>query len=148
MLNTRIIAIKKIEDKQARWDRLILLGVLASPISLGVALPAIVYTIREYIDPQFHIICLFLTATGVPCPFCGLTRSLLSLSQGELLKSFWYHPLGPVIWGGMALFVLSSLILFVLRRRVELRIPGDHRATSVVASVLLIWVVNILLGHH
>jgi hypothetical protein len=148
MLNARIIAIKKIEDEEARWDRLILLGVLVSPISLAVALPAIVHIVREYIDSQFHIVCLFLIATGIPCALCGLTRSLLSLSQGELLRSFWYHPLGPVIWGGMALFVLFSFVLVIFRRKVELRIPGDLRAASVVASVLLVWIVNILLGHH
>ncbi len=148
MLSTQIIGIEKIDSEQARRRRLILLGVLSAPIPLAVILPAIVHTVREYIDPQFYIICPFLTATGLPCPFCGLTRSLLSLSQGELLRSFWYHPLGPVIWGGMALFVLSSFVLLVFHRRVELRIPGDLRAASVVASVLLVWIVNILLGHH
>jgi hypothetical protein len=148
MLSARIIGIKKFEDEQAKWHRLILLGVLVSPISLAVALPAIVRVIREYIDPQFYIICPFLTATGVSCPFCGLTRSLLSFLQGALLETFWYHPIGPVIWGGTALFVLASVVLLVFRRSVELRIPGDLRAASVVASVLLVWIVNTLLGHH
>jgi hypothetical protein len=148
MFSTRMIAIKKIEDEQARWHRLILLGVLVFPISLAHALPAIVGVVREYIDPQFDIICPFLAATGVPCPFCGLTRSLLSLAQGELLRSFSYHPLGPVIWGGMALFVFSSFVLLIFHRRVDFRIPRDLRAASVVASVLLVWTVNIFFGHH
>jgi hypothetical protein len=148
MLSAQIIGIEKIENEQARQCRLILLVVLVSPILLAVALPAIVHAVREYIVPRFYIICPFLTVTGLPCPFCGLTRSLLSLLQGELLKAFWYHPLGPVVWCGMALFVFSSFVLLVFRRRVELRIPGDLRAASVVTGVLLVWIMNIFLGHH
>jgi hypothetical protein len=148
MLSTRIIGIEKINNEQARRRRLILLWVLASPISLAVALPVIVHAVREYIVPQFYIICPFLTVTGFPCPFCGLTRSLLSLLAGEFAQAFWYHPIGPIVWGGMALFVSSSFVLLVFRRRAELRIPGDLRAASVVTGVLLVWIMNILLGHH
>jgi hypothetical protein len=148
MLSTQIIGIEKIENEQERQRRLILLGVLVSPICLAVALPAIVHAVRGFIVPQFYIICPFLTITGLPCPFCGLTRSLLSLLQGELLKAFWYHPLGPVVWFGMALFASSSFVLLIFRRRVELRISADRRMTSVVTGVLLVWIVNIFLGHH
>jgi type II secretory pathway component PulF len=148
MPSTRIIGIAKIDNEQARRRQLILLWVLAFPISLAVVLPVIVHAVREYIVPQFYIICLFLTVTGLPCPFCGLTQSLFSLSQGELLKAFWYHPLGPIVWGGIALFMSSSFVLLIFRRRVELRIPRDRKGVSVVAGVLLVWIVNILLGHH
>lgn len=147
MLSTQIIGIEKIEIAQER-RRLILLGVLVSPILLAMALPFLVHAVREYIVPQFYILCPFLTVSGLRCPFCGLTGSLLSLSQGELLKAFWYHPLGPIVWGGMALFVVSSFVLLVFRRRVELRIPAGLRAASLAAGVLLVWIMNVFLGHH
>lgn len=148
MLSNQIIGIEKVENEQERQRRLILLGVLVSPISLAVALPAIVHAVREYIVPQFYVICPFLTATGLPCPFCGLTGSLLSLLQGEFAQAFWHHPFGPLIWGGLALSVFSSLMLLLFKRRFKVEISGNLRTVSVAAIVLLLWVGNILFGHH
>jgi hypothetical protein len=148
MLSNLIIGIEKVENEQERRRRLVLLGVLVSPISFAVALPYLVHAVREYIVPQFYIICPFLTVTGLRCPFCGLTWSLLSLSQGELLKAFWYHPLGPIVWGGMVLFVVSSFLLLVFRRRVELGIPAGLKGASLATGILLVWIMNIFLGHH
>jgi hypothetical protein len=148
MLSTQIIRVGKIENEQERRRRLILLGVLVSPILLALALPFLVHAVREYIISQFYIVCPFLTVTGLRCPFCGLTGSLLSLSQGELVKAFWYHPVGPIVWGGMALFVAFSFVLLVFRRKVALRIPAGLRAASLATGVLLVWIMNIFLGHH
>lgn len=39
-------------------------------------------------------LCYFRFLTGLPCPGCGLTRSLESLWHGRLLLSIRYHPLG------------------------------------------------------
>ncbi len=30
---------------------------------------------------------------GFPCPFCGTTRALISLIQGNIKTAFYYHPL-------------------------------------------------------
>jgi hypothetical protein len=143
-----IVGIEKIENEEARRHRLILLGVLASPICLATALPAIVHVLRVNLVPQFYIFCPFLTFTGIPCPFCGLTRSLLSLLRGDFAQAFWHHPFGPSIWGGLALSVFSSLVLLFFQRRVALKIPEDLRTASVVAVVLVVWTANILFGHH
>lgn len=148
MLSAQIIGIEKIENEQARRCRTLLAWELAFPISLAVALPAIVHALREYFVPQFHIFCPFLTVTGLPCPFCGLTRSLLNLLQGEFAEAFWHHPFGPVIWGGMALLVAASFVLLFFQRRVALKIPEDLRTASIVAVVLVVWTANIFFGHH
>ena len=42
-------------------------------------------------------LCPFRLVTGLPCPFCGMTRSLLALGQGDLGVSVRLHPLGPVL---------------------------------------------------
>ena len=34
--------------------------------------------------------------TGLPCPFCGITRSLASAMRGDWTASLAYHPLGLV----------------------------------------------------
>lgn len=39
--------------------------------------------------------CIVNTYLGLYCPGCGGTRALISLLQGHLLWSLWYHPLVP-----------------------------------------------------
>ena len=43
---------------------------------------------------------------GIPCPMCGITRSFLSLLQGDITMAFYYHPLWPVILLAAVLYVL------------------------------------------
>jgi hypothetical protein len=40
--------------------------------------------------------CPFRLALGVPCPFCGLSHSLLAVGQGDLAHAFSLNPLGLV----------------------------------------------------
>lgn len=42
-------------------------------------------------------LCPFRIATGLPCPFCGLTRSLMALGQGRLDESVALSPLGVLV---------------------------------------------------
>ncbi len=35
--------------------------------------------------------------TGFPCPGCGITKSLVYLYEGDLLKSITFHLFGPVV---------------------------------------------------
>lgn len=37
--------------------------------------------------------CPIYTIIGIPCPGCGMTRSLIALIQGDLQKSFYFHVL-------------------------------------------------------
>lgn len=37
--------------------------------------------------------CLFHRLTGLYCPGCGGTRSIYALLTGQLLQSFYYHPI-------------------------------------------------------
>ena len=64
-------------------------------------------------------VCWFKGCFGLPCPGCGLTRSLTSLSQLEFSKAFAYHPFGFLIY---TVFV-ANLIRLCLpwRTRVKLR---------------------------
>ena len=44
-------------------------------------------------------LCWFKTWTGLPCPGCGLTRSLSCGVRGMFAESWHYHPFGLVILG-------------------------------------------------
>ena len=39
-------------------------------------------------------ICTFKMVTGLPCPGCGLLRSMISVMHGDVVSSFAYHRLG------------------------------------------------------
>lgn len=53
--------------------------------------------------------CSFYASTRLPCPGCGLTRSVTSHLHGEFMMGFGYHPLGIVFAVG---FVVCGLSLF------------------------------------
>ncbi len=42
----------------------------------------------------FPNICIFRATTGLPCPGCGLTRSIVAAAHGQLAVSFSHHRLG------------------------------------------------------
>lgn len=50
--------------------------------------------------------CLFRTFFGIPCPGCGMTRSLESIWRGELGAAIRYNPLGPLVFA--VLVAISS----------------------------------------
>jgi hypothetical protein len=57
-------------------------------------------------------ICWFQSLYGLPCPGCGLTRSLTCISHLQFSKAWNYHPFGPLIY---ALFVANAVLLFLPR---------------------------------
>jgi hypothetical protein len=48
--------------------------------------------------------------TGLPCPGCGLTRSITSMTHGEILSAAAYHPFGPLIWVLLLALMAYSLL--------------------------------------
>lgn len=60
-------------------------------------------------------LCFFHETTGVPCPGCGLTRSLSCAIRGLFDQSWHYHPMG--------LLVLTVFILIAIQRM----LPGTLR---------------------
>ncbi|MBC7959352.1 MAG: DUF2752 domain-containing protein [Vallitaleaceae bacterium] len=46
----------------------------------------------QYEEPLAHL-CLYKNISGLPCPGCGLTRSYLTLIDGNLKGAFFFHPL-------------------------------------------------------
>lgn len=61
-------------------------------------------------------LCLFRAVTGLPCPGCGITRSVVDLAHGEISASFRHHPFG--------IFVLFLIAAQIPYRAVVLLHPG------------------------
>jgi hypothetical protein len=54
---------------------------------------------------QPYAICPFAVFSGLPCPGCGMSRSLFALLQGNLALALHYHPLGPLLAAGAVLLL-------------------------------------------
>ena len=85
-------------------------------------------------------LCVFRLVTGLPCPFCGSTRSLFELGQADLAASIELSPIG---WALPIIAVAVLLQLALARRERPARLwPPALLATGGVA-VLVAWMVQL-----
>lgn len=54
-------------------------------------------------------ICASWNLLGVPCPFCGLTRSVICCGHGNFGQALAYHPLGPAFFALLIVALTASL---------------------------------------
>ena len=108
----------------------------------GIALLA-VFAGRFVPVLSFAPSCVFKGLTGVPCPTCGATRSVVHLAQGELSASLSLNPLVPLLLIIAAIVFFYSLITLILGiPRVAIILSDREKniaRTVVVALVLANW---------
>jgi hypothetical protein len=99
-------------------------------------------------------VCLTKRLTGIPCPSCGSTRSVIALIEGDLTAPFRLNPLGYVIAVFLVvtpLWVATDLIrnadsLLVAYRKTEQLIRRRWIAVALMLLLLVNWVWNIIKG--
>jgi hypothetical protein len=57
-------------------------------------------------------------ATGVPCPGCGMTRSLSCAARGMFTESWSHHPFGLFVLGLFLFTAIQSLLPQTARNRI------------------------------
>lgn len=57
--------------------------------------------------------CVFRGLTGVPCPTCGATRSVVHLSHGNILPAFAINPLITLLLISASVYFIFSLVSVV-----------------------------------
>lgn len=82
---------------------------------------------------QLHWGCWFKQQFGIPCPTCGMTRSVILTLRGHLDQAFTLNAGGPFLVGGLILFA------FILFYRAS--VPPDQRSSRrlAVGSVMYGW---------
>jgi len=87
-----------------RWLAAVCLAVLGLSLVLNPA------------RPTFGVeLCPMKKFTGLPCPGCGITRSIINCSRGNFGAAWRYHPLGPAAW--LAAIVGASSLLWPRRAK-------------------------------
>jgi len=100
----------------------------------ALALLLMVFAISVAVTPDFELrltgwslphpsLDPFFVLTGIPCLFCGMTRSFLSMGSLDIGQAFVFHPLGPFLYIGLALTGAGMAFSIASRRRI-------HFATS------------------
>ncbi len=80
---------------------LYLLALIAS--LAGWAWLAANYFIPSLSGAGIHF-CIFRIVTGIPCPACGSTHSMLSLMQGDIADALYWNPIGMILSVSMIVF--------------------------------------------
>ncbi|HTR51253.1 MAG TPA: DUF2752 domain-containing protein [Kofleriaceae bacterium] len=79
--------------------------------------------------------CWFHEVFGLPCPFCGMTRSFVALAHGRIGDAFRFHAAGPLLAAAMVVFVAAVAIAWVRRARPMFYRRGFAVSFQIVAMV-------------
>ena len=99
-------------------------------------------------------VCLVKRVTGVPCPSCGTTRSVLSILKGDILEGMHWNPFGIIIILILVIFpvwIISDVLsrkntLFNVYNQTELFLKRKWIAVPAILLVLVNWIWNIVKG--
>lgn len=92
-------------------------------------------------------VCIFKTISGQDCPFCGLTRSLVSIGHLAFRSSWRYHRAGVLVYLAIVIQLVASLVRVRRDRRPGAggpRRPTATRAYQTLGAVLLVaWIIRL-----
>jgi hypothetical protein len=80
--------------------------------------------------------CPILSATGIPCPGCGLTRASMQLIHGDFVGSFHTHAFAPVFLFAMSLMIVTLILPEAQRINLIAKITRLETRNGITAWVL------------
>lgn len=89
--------------------------------------------------------CVWITFLGVYCPGCGGTRAVEALLQGDLIRSFIYHPLVLYTVVIVAAYVFSHTLNIVSKGKVKAMLFRGIYLYLMIAIILVQWFVKNIL---
>ena len=103
-------------EGRLRGERKNLYDVVFSPLTAWFAIVGLVLSFFLPTDGLGVTVCWFKSFFELPCPGCGLTRSVTCISHLQFGKAWDYHPFGSLIY---ALFVANAVLLMVPKAKRE-----------------------------
>jgi hypothetical protein len=122
-------------------------AILAAAAAVLAALYLYSFLMPTDVADEGPQICVLKSATGVPCPLCGMSRAFIRASHGDLAGALGMHPLVPLLYvGGLLLLVALVAGLAGSRRLSFVLAVNPLRAVWVTVAVFgVFWAVRILL---
>lgn len=99
-------------------------------------------------------VCLIKHITNIPCPSCGATRSIISITKGYFIEAFTINPLGYLVAFIMLIspfwivfdIVTTRNTLFNFYRKTEIYLQKPKYAIPLGLLVIINWIWNITKG--
>lgn len=77
--------------------------------------------------------------TGFPCPGCGITKSLVYLYEGDLLKSIAFHLFGPVVLVLSVYFLIKLSLELYYKKPFFVNTFNKKKWTYVFVALLIVY---------
>ncbi|WP_116787734.1 DUF2752 domain-containing protein [Flavobacterium psychrotrophum] len=76
--------------------------------------------------------CVFKAVTGVPCPSCGITRSLTTLAKGDLIMAAYINPLG--LFAACIMLITPLWLLYDISLKKETLLKSYTRFEGIISK--------------
>ena len=108
----------------------------------------------ERTDKKSVEVCLMKHITNIPCPSCGSTRSVISITKGNFVEAFDLNPIGYIVAIIMLIapvWIITDLILrnnslFVCYLKIENQLKNPKYAVPLILIIIINWIWNITKG--
>jgi len=86
---------------------------------------------------ELHWGCAFKQQFGVPCPNCGMTRSVLLTLHGHAGQAWEINPAGPLVVLGAVMFCATMFLLMRYQRQQHQTTFADANAQAVKRGIII-----------
>ena len=90
---------------------------------------------------------MFKRFTGIPCLFCGLTRSLLSAFRLNLKDALLHNPAGVLIFFGFVFVAVNAVLEISIKKFISIRLSKSEKFIVVIVIISLLlfnWMFNLI----
>jgi len=99
-------------------------------------------------------VCLIKYVTNIPCPSCGSSRSVISLTKGDFIGALNFNPIGylvAIIMLIAPIWIIADTIkrtntLFDFYLKIETYLKKPKIAITLILLVIINWIWNITKG--
>lgn len=147
MSNNKYFSISQTTPRQSRKTIYILLLIMVLGL-INVYFAPLKSFLNDVAGVESVNGCPLYTFTGVPCPFCGTGRVFSCITDLHFTESFYYNPLGLIFYIIFGFFFFTVLFLAILKKKIVLKKPALKLWYIPVLFLVLMWILNILYGHH
>ena len=114
-------------------------GIIGALITLMIPFFLLFFNQNNHLETD-QSLCPLKMLTGLPCPGCGITKSLVYFYEGDLQKSLYYHILGP--------FVVAFCIATIVVLTTEIKTKKEYFNTLLFNKKLAYGLAIFLATYH